>query len=188
VSNGIHITFQADPSEINKCIQDLNSLGVNGRKYMADALNKTATSARKKLAQKAQAEYTIKTGGFNKSMQIKKANAGNLQAVIRSTGDTINIKRFKTRSNTKSAGSKAQIVQGGGLKELRKDGGKAFNLSGFVAARTSASRLPIESFYSKSVPYMIGSERRVYGVLEPEINADLYKFMQQQIARAIGGG
>ena len=58
--------------------------------------------------------------------------------------------------------------------------------NGQVYVRQSSSRLPIEKLKSKSVPYMLGSENRVWGPMRPSIEADLQKYMRQQIAMLVG--
>ena len=184
----VTITYKLDEGEfaaITKKLQDI--AGNKARVYIARALNKTATTARVKLAAKAQASYTVKTGGFKKDMQIKKASAGDLTAIIRSHGDTLDIKKFKY--SAPKSGVKVDIVRSG-LKPLGKYGNKAFvgrgSANGHVYVRQTKDRLPIEKLKSKSTPYMIGSRNRVYGVLEPQIKSDLKKYMGQQIKALIG--
>ena len=144
------------------------------------ALNKTATSARVRLARRAQQAYTVKTGGFNKDMQIDKANAGKLEATIRSHGQPLSINRFKYTAP--KSGAKADITRSG-LKALRgsKNIGAFRGIGGHIFQRKGRSRLPIKKLFSNSVPAMIGSERRVYGLEKENINRDLKKNIEAQI-------
>lgn len=185
--------------------------GTKANIYIARALNKTATTARQKLAQKAKEAYTVKSRGFKSDMQIKKANAGNLVAEINSTGFPLSMKDFK-HSFSRPNPTMADIVKSG-LKSVYKYGNKAFvgsgDLNGHVYVRTGKaakrykgqksdvyrskrgrgvpkSREGLEKLFSKSVPYMIGSDNRVWGPMRPQIGSDLEKYMKQQIKFLIG--
>ena len=144
------------------------------------ALNKTATSARVRLARRAQQSYTVRTAGFKKDIQIKRANAGNLEAIIRSQGKPLSINRFK--HTAPKSGAKADITKSG-LKALRG----SMNIGAFrgpgshIFQREGRSRLPIKKLFSNSIPVMIGSEKRVYGLEKENINNDLKKNIEAQI-------
>lgn len=201
MSNGVTITFEANKTQLADITARLNEIaGGKARIYIARALNKTATSARVKLAQKAQESYTVKSGGFKKDMQIKRASAGTLVATIESHGDTLHVNKFKWSSNGGSHGVKIDVVRSG-LKEMYLNGNKAFvvkqlrksrarggkgGYANLVFARPGRSRLPIYIMKSKSVPYMLGSENRVYGHLQPQIQSDLAKYINQQIKALLG--
>lgn len=183
-----NFTYKLDEGDYARLTQKLNELaGPKARVYIARGLNKTATSARVKLAQKAQASYTVKSGGFKKDMRIDKASAGNLVATIHSNGDTLEVKKFSY--STPKSGVKIDVVRSG-LKPIIKYGNKAFiglgSANGQVYVRTGPKRLPIEKIKSKSVPYMLGSENRVWGPMRPQIGSDLQKYMNQQIALLMG--
>lgn len=145
------------------------------------ALNKTAVSARVRLARRAQQSYTVKTTGFKKDMQIDRANAGKLEATIRSAGQPLSINRFKHAAP--KSGAKADITKSG-FKALRGP----MNIGAFrgpnshIYQREGRSRLPIKKLFSNSVPVMIGSEKRVYGLEKENINKDLKKNIEAQIA------
>ena len=189
MSGQIEFTFELDQGEFAAITAKLQELAGNkARTYIARALNKTAVTARKNLAAKAQASYTVKKGGFNKDMQIKKATAGDLTAIIRSHGNTLDIKKFKY--SAPKSGVKADIVREG-LKQIRKYGNKAFigrgSANGHVYVRQTQERLPIEKIKSKSTPYMLGNKNRVWEPTRPQIESDLKKYMKQQIEVLIGG-
>ena len=59
-------------------------------------------------------------------------------------------------------------------------------MANLVFARVGRDRLPIIKIKSKSVPYMLGSENRVWGPTKPEIESALKKYMQQQIKALVG--
>lgn len=214
MSGSVEFTFELDKGEFAVITAKLRELAGNkARTYIARALNKTATTARQKLANKARDAYTVKSRGFKSDMQIKRATAGDLEAIIRSHGDTLAIPQFKYTFSRPSP-AKVDIVKSG-LKPIIKYGNKAFlgqgRLSGgkhvFVRtgkaakrykgmsrsdykARTgrsvSASREGLEKIKGKSVPYMLGSEPRVWGPTRPQIESDLKKYMNQQIKALLG--
>lgn len=183
----IDFEFKLDEGEFAKLTEKLNELSGNkAGKYIARALNKTATSARVALAGKAQEAYTVKSGGFKKDAQIKRATSGHLVAYIKSQGKPLDVIRFKTAKNTKKAGAKAQIITGGKLKQIHKDEPKSFKATGKgngqIFFRAGKPRLPIMKVKSKSVPYMLGNDERVWTPTRPQIESDLRKYMEQQIA------
>lgn len=183
----IDFEFKLDEGEFAKLKQKLNELsGGKANKYIARALNKTATSARLALAGKAQEAYTVKLGGFRKDAQIKNATAGHLVAYIKSQGKPLDVIRFKTAKNTKKAGAKAQIITNGKLKQIHKDEPKSFKATGKgngqIFFRAGKPRLPIMKVKSKSVPYMLGNDERVWSPTRPQIESDLKKYIEQQIA------
>lgn len=219
MSDGQMITFsweldEGDFAALTAKLRELAGTKVNT--YIARALNKTATSARVKLGDKARASYTVKSTGFKEDMQIDRATAGNLTAVIHSNGDTLHVNKFKWSRNGGSHGVRIDVVRSG-LKEMHLNGNKAFvikvgrtkynkktkkrekvmrrnrvtgemeqSMADIVFARPGKSRLPIYVMKSKSVPYMLGSENRVWGPTRPEIESDLQKYMKQQIAALLG--
>lgn len=193
----IDFEFKLDEGEFAKLKQKLNELsGGQANKYIARALNKTVTSARVKLAGKAQESYTVKSGGFKKDARIKNATAGHLVAYINSEGSTLNVHYFKWSRNGGSHGVKIDVVRSG-LKEMHLNGNKAFvvqqlrrsraqggkgGVANLVFARPGKERTPIYIMKSKSVPYMLGNDQRVWSPTRPQIESDLRKYMEQQIA------
>lgn len=116
-------------------------------------------------------------------MQIKKASSGNLVAEIRSQGRPLKITKFKY--SAPQSGAKADITKSG-LKALVMGNIKAFKRNGQIFQRRSAARLPIKVLSSNSIPKMIGSEKRVYGIVKPNIESDLRKYMEAQIKMLVG--
>ena len=162
-------------------------LGEMSRKaptVISRALNKVAVTARVDLANKAQATYTVKSGGFKKDMTIRKASAGRLEAVIHSQGRPLDIDKFHVTAPQK-AGAKANIIKGNGLKQLIKGNIKAFrgkgDLHGKIYQRVGKERKPIKKLKSNSIPKMIGNEEKVYGVVKPSIDRNLQHYVEQQI-------
>ena len=123
----------------------------------------------------------VKSGGFKKDMTIRKASAGRLEAVIHSQGKPLSITKFHTTA-PKKTGAKANIIKGGGLKQLIYGNIKAFKgPNGQIYQRRSTARLPIKKLSSNSIPKMIGNEEKVYGVVKPSIDRNLQHYVEQQI-------
>ena len=89
------ITFQVDQASLQHVQKKLGTMQSKAPIVISRALNKTAVSARQRLANRAQQAYTVKSGGFKKDMQIKKATTGTLVAEIRSQGRPLKITKFK---------------------------------------------------------------------------------------------
>lgn len=191
------ISFEFDAAELEGIQKGLSNLSASeGRRAYKNALNQTAKKARKLLQKKAQETYVIKAGGFNNAAKIENATAGNLEAFIKASGKRNELKQFKVSPASYASGAnrpsvvRAKVVKANSLKALQKNGIKAFvgkYASGHttVMERTSAERLPIQTLYSLAVPQMLGSEKRVYGVLKKEIEDILTEQMGKQIDRIL---
>lgn len=200
------IRVEVNRASLSYVEKKLGSLKSKAPNVIAKALNKTAKQARKKLAIKAQETYTVKNAGFNRGMTIKNATAGSLESTIEATGAPLPLKQFKISKSGKTV--RAQVLKAGGLKPLEKSGIKAFvnNIAKrgqtrkrnskkgkagssvshtAVAQREGAGRLPIKTFYSNSIPKMIGNEKRVYGIVKPLIKSDLKKNIDEQIRKLV---
>lgn len=183
------VTFELDQKTIADIRKRLGDAKDKAPKVIAYALNDTAKQARRLLAKQAKAEYTIKTTDFVKDMNIDRASAGSLTAVIRSEGATHSLTHFKY--SAPKSGAKAQVLKSGGLKALVRDGNKAFygsgKLNGHIFQRLTKKQLPIKKLHSNSIPKMIESEKHVYGLKKAEIGQLLEKNVNRQIARILGG-
>ena len=118
--------------------------------------------------------------------------------------------KFKRRRKRKKGGSaaKARVYSTGGLKSLEKGDLKAFvnyfsyskrhkrgpnkgELSGdtgyhfFVGQRKTKERLPIKTFYSNSIPKMLGSETKVRSKIEPGLMDYFYDSLATQMEKLI---
>lgn len=119
------IEYQVDEQMLEEVQAKLGEMSRKAPMVISRALNKVAVTARVDLANKAQATYTVKSGGFKKDMTIRKASAGRLEAVIHSQGKPLSITKFHTTA-PKKTGAKANIIKGSGLKQLIYGNIKAF--------------------------------------------------------------
>ena len=183
------ITVQVDDDSLQYVKKQLGAMQSKAPMVISRALNKTAVSARQRLATRAQQAYTVKSGGFKKDMQIKKAASGNLVAEIRSQGRPLKLTKFKYYSTVQSEEKEGLIkadVTKSGLKILKMGNIKAFKYNGQIFQRRSAARLPVKVLSSNSIPKMIGNEKRVYGIVAHNIERDLRKYIKAQIKVLVG--
>ncbi len=182
------IRVEVDQADLRRVQKKLGDMKQKAPMVISRAINKTATTARVKLANKAQQAYTVKTTNFKKDMQIRKASYGNLEAIIRSEGKPLSLVSFKTTAP--QSGAKAQVLKSGSLKKLIKGNTKAFKgtgkLNGQIYQREGQARKPLKKLSSNSVPVMIGSEKHVYGLVEPQIKSDLKRNIEAQIRLLVG--
>lgn len=177
------ISIEVQEASLNRVQKKLGDMKRKAPMAISRALNKTATSARVRLAQTAQKAYTVKTGGFRKNMEIEKAASGKLEAAIKSQGKPLKLSSYKY--SAPKSGAKANVVKGNGLKALIKGNIKAFKgsgkLNGQLYQRKEEGRYPLKVLSSNSIPKMIGNEKRVYGIVKPYIRTDLKKYIDAQI-------
>lgn len=191
------ILIGVDMGRVNAIFKRLESKE-NTSGAMKKALNMTAKQARDRLAAEAQRKYTIKKVNFRKEMKIKNATNATLAARIVTSGSPNDIVDYKVSpAAIKTGRSRPKIVRGqvlkvGRLKPLQKGGIKAFlvrfsNGHKAAAQRRGNERFPVKTMLSPSVPIMLGSSKRVYGVVQPYIEKDLRENLRKFIAQAMEG-
>lgn len=174
---------------------------------LKDAVNDTAKWARTRLANKAKQTYVVKTGSFNKNMKIKNATKSHAVAVITTKGSVMEIRDFKASPNSYAPSSerpeavKGRVLKSSSAKALQKGTLKAFVArfkSGHVAVvqRVEQGKVParsklkdryVKKLLGPSIPKMIGDEKRVYGIVEPEIQSTLRDYAYKHIAKKLEG-
>lgn len=187
------MTVKVDNVSLEKIQKKLGDMSSKAPQVLRNALNDTAKKANRRLAKKAQETYTVKTGGFTKAMKIKRATLGNLEAELRATGGTLALNKFKVspasvrKGSEKPSVTKAKVIKANGMKPLVKGDLKAFVNRFGVVQRKGKERLPIKALRSNSIPKMLGSEKRVYGIVKPQIGSDLKDNVNKQINKVLGG-
>ena len=188
--------------ELRYIEKKLGSLKGQAPSVLVKALNQTAKNARKELQTKAKEEYTVKAGKFNKAMKIKNAKKASLTAVITAEGKPLPISDFSTKF-TQGDAAKAKGLKRNKFKPFVLQGkdSNGKDLKGFITKFASGhvalvQRVPgkkmrnknkqaIKEFYSIGIPKMIGSEEHVYGVVKPNIESNLKKNIDVQIAKLL---
>lgn len=189
----IEIDMKKQVAAIEK---SLGSLKKKAPSVLTKAINVTAKDARTDLTKKAQEAYAVKGGKFNKAMKLKNATTGRLTATLRATGSAMELKDFKVSpasvptQTTRPDITKAKVLKGSGMKPLQMGTLKAFVAkfrSGHVSVvqRRGPARLPLKKLLSPAIPQMLGSERKVYGVVKPQIEKNLQKNIGIQIEKLL---
>ncbi len=175
----------------------LKEMKSKASRVLKNAVNATARDTKKELATKAQEQYTIKANKFKKQIEQKNASISKPEAILRINGQMNKLESFQIRKNTKKLGAKARGRNDRPLKELiSQQGGKSFQMTvsngegkkshTFIAQRIGHSQYPVKGFYGPSDPEMIGNEK-VYGKVKPDIYKLLYKNINKQIDKILGG-
>lgn len=119
------IAITADPQDLELVLSKLEGAKKQAPKAIRTALNDTAVTARKLLAQHAQKRYTVKDAGFNKHTRVRKATLSKLEAAISVQGAPMTQPRYHTTAP--KSGVKTEVLKGSGLQELvNQAGNKAF--------------------------------------------------------------
>lgn len=199
------ITYEYDARTLRQVERMLGSLKSEAPKALKNAINQTAKDARKELATEAQKTYTVKVGGFNKYMKLKAATQSNLEATIKATGAHLEMKKFSVYGGRNGRNLSVLINRTHGRKSFRDNafvnniarrgqtrkkgsskGGAGSSVKHMAAAvRKGSKRLPINELYSVSIPQMIGNEKDVYGIVEPNIETNLQNNIAKQVAKIL---
>lgn len=110
------IAITADPQDLELVLSKLEGAKKQAPKAIRTALNDTAVTARKLLAQHAQKRYTVKDAGFNKHTRVRKATLSKLEAAINVQGSPMTQPRYHTTAP--KSGVKTEVLKGEGLQEL----------------------------------------------------------------------
>lgn len=200
------ISVSVEMDALKEIEQKLDAIGMSGKSasIIKKAVNETARQAKKKLAVKAKATYTVKKGNFSEVMHIRGATTGNLTATIEAKSEPLPLTRFKNSVGKKT--TKAQVLRDGSLKELKStrngdirafmnniarkgqvrkkdtEKGKAGSavIHVAVAQREGKERLHINEKYGPSLAAMLGSKHTL-GEEEENILADLKESLEKHI-------
>jgi len=193
ISSGM-ITFEYD-QRLLKTIEDaLGDLRGESSKVLKNAVNRTAKQAKEKLAEQAKETYVVKKTRFTKAMATKNATTAKPEATINITGAQLELKDFKVSPATykpknRPSATKAKVLLSSSMKPLEA-GSKAF-LAKFanghvsVVQRKTRKRYPLKKLLSNSIPTMVGSQERVYGIVEPDIYDDLMANIKAEIGKVL---
>ena len=179
--------IEVDQADLAHVQEALGNLKNKSPVVISRGLNKTATTARQKLATQVKAVYTYKKS-VRSQMTIKRATYGNLEAVIESSGHTHRSTSFKY-SFSKSAGANVQTLRGGGAP-LHPP--KAWKRGDFIRQRQLGDngkpvwRYPTKTLRGPSTPKMVENEK-VYGRLKGEIESILHRNIESAIQSVLAG-
>lgn len=205
-SKGALILVGVDTEAVRSVLRGLDPKKQNTA--LKKALKETSEQARERLAEKAKGSYTVKNASFKKAMRIRMSGTS---ARITSEGEPLSLEKFRHR--TSKDGIKVKVLNTGAMKKIvsQRNGAKAFlnniarrgqtraknTAKGVVgsavrhiaiAQRRSHDRLGINEKFGNSIPIMLGSEKHVYGMVQPHIAADLQENLQKFVDEALGKG
>lgn len=175
--------------ELDYAREALGSLSKKAPMAVRTALNKTAKEVKTLDEKEAKATYTAKRSYINK-LSLKKASVSNLDAILADSGGKVSMTHFKYYAGKK--GLTTLINTKKGVKQVAPNGIKAFyipeNARAFknsIAVRLGRPRLPIQKLYSISSPGMHGSQKYVWGEIEPDVRTMLHENVKKEVERMI---
>lgn len=195
------IVFEVNQSHYKNIESVLGNMQKNNKMILKKAINATAKTARKKFANTAKEKYALKTAGFNKSMTVKNATVSRLEANILSKGEAIELGKFKASpfryatGNNRPKEVKAKVLTTSTMKALINGNTKAFVAkfrSGHIAIverdsnkkmKSDPKKAALRKLLSPSIPQMLGNEKRVYGIIEPEIEEILVQNIRAEVSK-----
>lgn len=182
------IEISCDRNMLAKIERKLGRLKSEAPKALKNALNQTARQARTDLKNQVRKQYTVKAGKVSQAMRIQRATNTKLDATIFVKGKVLNITNYKSSAPKK--GAKAQIVKDGGLKQIVGPKGiTAFKgINDLIWQRRGKERYPIKPLKSLSIPKAVGNEKKVYGMVEPDIKKNLKANVENQVRRILEKG
>lgn len=203
------LTFELDEITVRDIELRLGALRAKAPTALKNAINATAKDARTDLWAKANATYTIKKGGLNRDMRLIPATTATLEGILVTRGAPIEMINFRVtnrrgtpqveiiKGSRKSMGDRSFVnnvspyshhlaVAKYTGKGPRKEG-EDFDKGSRKNSGYRPNRLGIEKKFSVSSPIMIGNERRVYGIVEPNIIKNLQNNVDKQVNKILGG-
>lgn len=181
------IEISYDRNMLEQVERKLGRMKSEAPKALKNALNQTARQARTDLKNQVRKQYTVKAGKVSQAMRIQRATNTRLDATIFVKGKVLNITNYKTSVPKK--GAKAQVKKDGGLKQIVGPKGiTAFKgINDLLWQRRGKERYPIKPLKSLSIPKAVGDEKKVYGMVKPDIKKNLKKNVEAQVRRILGG-
>ena len=181
------IEISYDRNMLAQIEKKLGKMKGEAPKALKNALNKTARQAQADLKKQVKKQYVVKAKKLSEAMRIQKATNSNLDATIFVRGKVLNITNYKT--STPKKGAKAQVAKDGGLKQIVGPRGiTAFKgMNDLIWQRRGKERYPIKPIKSLSIPKAVGNEKKVYGIVEPDIKKNLKANVNAQVRRILEG-
>ena len=105
------ITVEVDKADLRRVYSALGKIGNDAPKVICRGINKTASSSKTQLSDRARAVYTVKSGKFKGNMNIHKATYSQLEAEVQAKGKPLSITSFKTTA-PKSKHCKREWTEG----------------------------------------------------------------------------
>lgn len=207
-SNGLQVYYDSDT--VRQIEKKLGKFKDQKYKVLKNAINATVKQAQTDLVAKAQKEYTAKKIPLKRATSIKKASTSSPEGVIKVSGETMELRSYKT--TVPKSGAKAKILTSGSLKTIQsqrgtraraflatfesghqaivqRQAGERYTLAKYIDSRREkwgprADMTRIKKLLAMSFPKMIGGEK-VYGELAPSIYEDLQENIRKEIQKVV---
>lgn len=176
------VVISVDSKMLEDVQKKLGQMSNKAPNAICAALNRTVTNIQSNVSKEVRKEYNIKAGDVKATLTKTKASRSNLQAEVRSKGQTIPLDRFKVTPKTVNPKRRGQLkisVKKGGVKQVL--GAFIANLGGVkVFKREGEKRLPIERLFGPSVPQMLGND----GIVE-KINLEAKNTFERRLEHEV---
>lgn len=156
----------------------------------ARAMNRAIEAARTQAARSVRETYHVKHGDVIKTIKVKKAHAGDLEANFSSKGETLKLVKFRVKANkplpTRGKYVVASVKKGSSKMVNKTFMAKIFKGEPNVYSRVGTKRFPVRAHYGPSIPQMAGNEQ-VISKVEKRAEEVLDKRLDHEISRVLGG-
>ncbi|MBQ9699494.1 MAG: hypothetical protein IJV71_02630 [Lachnospiraceae bacterium] len=207
------ITYQVNMDDLREIEQYLAMTRDKSKLVLRSAINDTAKDTMTLLLNETAKRYLLKRSYIKKTMGLSKATTGHLSAVIAVTSPTTELYDSKVSPRkyvhpldfaNKPKVYKGKVLRASPLSKLvLKPGSARDKYKAFVAKYQSghitiAQRVPgkrmkskpqkefVKTLLSPSVPTMMGNEKGVFGVVQPQMHDMLVKHIASRIERHLG--
>lgn len=201
------IHFFVEMQDLTEIEKALGMQKDKSKMVLRSAINQTAKETKKLLVDEANREYFIAKGKVSKTLSIKKATTGHMEGIVQSVGPVNELYDFKVRPKGYNPSARPRAGHTGNVKRINPpkrlylmpgnsdDKYKAFTVQFKNEHKSIAQRVPgthmrdkpwkegIKNLYSTSTPSMLGYEKGVFGVVEPQMYDMLQRNIQEQILR-----
>lgn len=204
----IHV--QVDMQDLTQIESALGMMRDKTKYVLRAAINSTAKQTNTRLTNEANREYYISKAKVRKTLSVEKATARTLTAVVTSAEPVNELYDFRVSPRTYIKGGGVKRGYKGNVRRDKEaarlilkpeavgDKYKAFVVKFQSGHITIAQRVPgkrmkskphkefVKELFAPSTPTMLGYEKGVYGVVEPQMYDLLQRNIQEQIQRLLG--
>lgn len=207
------ITYQVNMDDLREIEQYLGMTKDKSRLVLRSVINDTAKDTKSLLINETVKRYHLKRSYIKKTVGVSKATTGHLSAVIAVVSPTTELYDSKVSPRKyvhpldfahKPKVYKGKVLRTNPLSKLvlkpgnAKDQYKAFVVKYQSGHITIGQRVPgkrmkskphkefVKTLLSPSVPTMMGNEKGVYGVVQPQMHDLLVKHIASRIERHLG--
>ncbi len=204
------IQYNVDVDDLRQIENALGMSKDKSKQILKSAINSTEKETTKLLSGEANKRYYIKKTKVDKTLDTKKATVSNLEGLITSTGGVNELYDFRVSPkaynphNRPRTGHTGNVNRANSPKRLYLRPGATFDKYKAFVVRfksghvTIGQRVPgkrmksnpkkeaVKELLSPSTPTLLGNEKGVYDIVQPQMYSILEKNIEQQIQRFLG--